>query len=315
MRMLYKFQLLLGTMLTFLSLVGLAQAVSDPVAAPETSNVDFTGVQVEKDIAYLGPGREEKLDLFRPEKLETGKKYPAIVIMHGGGWFSGGKSDEREQNFAATLARAGYISISIDYGMAREGHSVWPQIVYDCKSAVQFLRKNARRYQVDANHIGAMGGSAGGHLALLVGLTSVTKTLPPPGPYQGVSSQVQAVVDFYGPANLLTIITNVNLSLQKYIEWMLGVTQEQNRALWEQASPVNLVTPKSPPVLLVHGSEDKAVPVSQSEELVAKLTENGVPHQLVLVKGAGHSFDFQPPQQDLRPIAIAFFDKYLKGDL
>ena len=308
----HRIPLLLGAAVILCSLAVQPRPASNAVAAPEKSNVDFTGVQVEKNIAYLGPGREEKLDLYRPEKLEAGKKYPAIVIIHGGGWYSGEKSNAREQNFATTLARAGYISVSIDYGMASKGHAVWPQIIYDCKAAVQFLRKNAKRYQVDPNHIGAMGGSAGGHLALMVGLTSVTKTLTPPGPYQGVSSQVQAIGDFYGPANLITW----DLDVKKYgnfVEWFLGAPKEQNRALWEQASPVYLVTSKSPPVLVVQGTEDEAVPVSQSQELAAKLAEKGVPSQLVLVKGAGHSFDFQPPQQDLRPIAIAFFDKYLKG--
>jgi acetyl esterase/lipase len=287
--------------------VSMVSPAFGPVAVSAATSLDYTGVQVKKDIPYLGAGSAEKLDLYRPEKLDKGKRYPAVVIIHGGGWSGGTKGATREQNFATNLVRASYICVSIDYTLATPEHHTWPEVLYQCKSAVQFLRKNANVYQVDATHIGVIGGSAGGHLALMVGLTSVTRSLEPPGPYRGVSSRVQAVADFYGPTNLSALPSTHNC------EVMLGVNKSQGATLWEQASPANLVTRHAPPVLVVQGSEDKGVPVSQAELILEKLKEAGVPHDFILVKGAGHSFDFQPSQQDLRAAVIAFFDKYLKS--
>jgi acetyl esterase/lipase len=280
-----------------------------PAAMLAAAAPDLTGVQVEKDVPYLGASAAEKLDLYRPEKLDPGRRYPAIVIIHGGGWTGGSKGDAREQNFATTLVLAGYICVSIDYTLATPQRSTWPQNLYQCKSAVQFLRQNARRYQIDPKHIGVMGGSAGGHLSLMVGLTSVTGSFAPPGPYGHVSSRVQAVADFYGPSDLATVFPD------PCCETMFGVKWTEKPALWEQASPINYVTRRAPPVLVIHGTEDATVPISQSELLLKKLEAEGVPHQYLRVSGAGHSFDLQPPQQDLRAAVIAFFDKYLQAHL
>jgi acetyl esterase/lipase len=276
------------------------------ITEPNPANINFAGVEVTKDISYLGSPDREALDLYRPEKLVPGKAYPAVVIIHGGGWTEGSKSHLREQNFGTNLARAGYICASIDYALATKSHHTWPEVLYQCKSSIQFLRKNAGRYQIDPDHIGIMGGSAGGHLALMVGLTSVTERLQPSGPRADGSSRVEAVVDFYGPTNLPTAL------LDEYCVMLFGANKMQEPDLWEKASPVNVVTTHAPPVLVIHGTADQAVSLDQSEQLVRKLAREGVPHEFIRVNGAGHSFDFQPPQQDLRAAVIAFFDRYLK---
>jgi len=118
-------------------------------------------VRIEKDVAYLGPEREEKGDLYLPAEVKPGTRCPAVVIIHGGGWSGGVKGAAREINIGTTLASHGYVGLSIDYVLANKGKPTWPQNLYDCKTAVRWLRKNAERLNIDPAHIGAIGGSAG----------------------------------------------------------------------------------------------------------------------------------------------------------
>lgn len=258
-------------------------------------------VRVEKDIAYLGPERAEKLDLYLPAKVDKGQRCPGIVIIHGGGFTGGDKGAKREQNIGTTLAGHGYVCVSINYALAKSGEPTWPRNLHDCKQAVRFLRKNADKYQVESNHIGVIGGSAGGHLAAMVGLTDAKAGLDPSGPDAGISCRVQAVVAMYGPAELRKDTV------------MLPGTRAEKPELYKQASPVTHVAKDNPPVLILHGTADKLVPVEQSELLAAALKKAGVEHQLVIIEGAPHSFDLQPKQRDLRPLVVGFFDKHLRS--
>ncbi|MBI3468605.1 MAG: alpha/beta hydrolase [Planctomycetes bacterium] len=151
-------------------------------------------VRIEKDIDYLGPDRAEKLDMYLPAEITPGAKFPGIVIIHGGGFTGGDKGAAREQNIGNTLAANGYVCVSINYLLASEGHPTWPQNVHDCKRAVRFLRKNAEKYHVDPDHIGVIGGSAGGHLTAMLGLTGSESGLDPAGPDAEISCRVQAIV-------------------------------------------------------------------------------------------------------------------------
>src|SRR6516225_9722231 len=115
-------------------------------------------VKIENNVAYLPPGRAEKLDLYLPsEEPKPGEKRPGIVIIHGGGWTGGDKGAKREINIGTTLAAHGYVCVSINYALASEGHPTWPRNLHDCKCAVRWLRKNAGRYQIDPDHIGVIG--------------------------------------------------------------------------------------------------------------------------------------------------------------
>jgi acetyl esterase/lipase len=262
-------------------------------------------VRVEKDISY-GPGSYEKFDLYTPAFAAPKQQFPGIVIIHGGGWVGGDKALEREQNIGNTLAENGYVCISINYLLAEKGKTSWPTNIYNCKTAVQLLRKNAEHYNVDADHIGVIGGSAGGHLSAMVGLTGPEAGLEPPGQYKGLSSRVQAAVPLYGVHNLATFTKTDNL--KKF----LGAAKNENPALWALASPVNHISGDDPPFLIIHGTADLLVSVQQSIELHEKLQENGVDSQLVIVEDAPHSFHLQPEQLDLRPLVLAFLDKNLK---
>jgi acetyl esterase/lipase len=236
--------------------------------------------------------------------MEKGRKYPAILIIHGGG-FTGGQHDAaRELNIGGNVARNGYIGMSIDYLLSNKDHKVtWPQCLYDCKTAVRWLRANAERLQVDADHIGVIGGSAGGHLSTMVTLTKPSDGLEPKEPYGDLSSQVQCGVDLYGPAQLGGWHKDVS---------MIGKSYEEAPELYKQASPVTYARKDNPPLLIMHGTADTTVSPDQSRELAAALEKAGAPHELVIVEGAPHSFHMQPKQKDLRPLILGFFDKYLK---
>ena len=133
-------------------------------------------VRIEGNVAFLGEGRKEELDLYLPDEANTRKRFPAVVIIHGGGWFAGDKGARRERNIGVTLARSGYVCASINYRLAAKKETnfaqhleaVWPGNLHDCKTAVRFLRKYADRYHIDPRHIGAIGGSAGGHLTAVL---------------------------------------------------------------------------------------------------------------------------------------------------
>lgn len=264
-------------------------------------------VRIEKDVAYLGPDREEKGDLYLPAEVKPGTRCPAVVIIHGGGWSGGVKRAAREINIGTTLASHGYVGFSIDYVLANKGKPTWPQNLYDCKTAVRWLRKNAERLHIDPAHIGAIGGSAGGHLAAMLAVTGPDAGLDPKEPYGEYSCQIQASVDLYGPADLMTWPPG-----SKGIGMLPG-TRAEKPELYRLASPGTHADKNDPPILILHGTADKTVDVAQSVELAEVLKRAGTPHELVIVEGAPHTFHLQPKQRDLRPVVLGFFDRYLRA--
>ena len=259
-------------------------------------------VRIEKDVAYLGADRQEKGDLYLPAKVEKGQRFPAVLIIHGGGWSGGDKGATREINIGTNLAMNGYVGFSINYVLSK-GQLTWPQNLHDCKTAVRWLRKNAERLNIDPDHIGVIGGSAGGHLAAMIAVTGPDAGLDPAGPYGEYSCQVQAAVDLYGPADLAKWKTRIG---------MLGASREEKPELYKQATLSTWADKSDPPILIMHGTADKTVDVEQSKMFAEALKKVGARHELVIVEGAPHTFHLQPKQQDLRPVVLGFFDKYLK---
>lgn len=282
-------------------------AAQSPVPTPTKSKAPSSvvtqspDVRVEKNIDYLGPDRKEKADLYLPK--ENGKKHPGIVIIHGGGWVSGIKDATREKNIGTTLALHGYVCMSIDYLLGeKDGTNLaWPQNLHDCKTAVRWLRKNAGRLNLDADNIGTIGGSAGAHLATMVAVTG--PDLDPAGPYGEFSTKVRCAVDMYGPADLA--------------DWKDIAALRRSRSeapeLYRQFSVLTHLDKNDPPILILHGTADHTVPLSQSETLAAALEKLGIEHHLEIIPGAPHTFHLQPKQKDLRPLVAEFFEKHLKG--
>ena len=266
-------------------------------------------VRVQKDIAYLDETRAEKVDVYLPPENHPA---PAVLLIHGGGWTGGDKADKRGESISSTLSAAGYAVFAINYQLAhKEGDTAvwkgaWPQNVYDCKSALRFMRKEAKRFGIDPNRIAVMGESAGGHLALLLGSTAHVDDLNHGGLYTDQRNTVKCIVDFYGVPDLTdSFLKGLNGPFK-------GATEQETAANIRRASPVNYIDAKVPPMLIVHGTMDKTVPIETSQRLVDRLQQLGAIYQFVEVPGAGHSFNLQPKEMDLRPVVLDFLKKFLQ---
>jgi acetyl esterase/lipase len=291
--------------------------VAKPVAAPASEDTPAAlkkvpvypkTVTVLKDVAYLGGTRKEKADIYSPLDHDKAKPLPGIIVIHGGGFNDGDKARGRELNISENLTLKGYVCMSINYKLRRtQGQVTWPQSVHDAKAAVRYLRKEAANLGVDPEKIGVIGCSAGCNLAMMLATTG-----PADGfdavkgePYQDVSARVTCAIGFYGAVDLM------NYHDMK----MFAKTREEAPELYKKGSPITYLDAKDPPMLLVHGTADVTVPLSQSETYVRIAKEKGAPCALEVIPDAPHTFDLQPKQRDLRPLVTAFFDQHLKGKL
>lgn len=294
----------------------LGQAQSQP-------NPDFANsakVEVRGDLSFLDSDRPEKLDLYLPKNRPAGSKSPAVLWIHGGGWKEGDKRQAREIEFGTTLAENGYVVASANYALRSEGK--FPINLQDCKNAVRYLRSHAKELDLDPDRIAVMGGSAGGHLALLVAYTADDSRLSPPTPYPGISDKVSCVVDFYGITDLAsrkktdaegkpTTTEPLNDETKK----IMGTTP----ADWKKASPLTYVRREVPPTMIIHGRKDTTVDRDQSQQLADALRKSGAVYDLVWLNQAGHSFSmkYENPKQkkalerDLTPTVLSFLKKYL----
>lgn len=262
-------------------------------------------IRFELDVPYDGgENARRRLDLYRPEKPASGA-LPVIVFIHGGGWAKGNKSDGAGR--LVPFVRSGeYAGVSVEYRLSDEAR--WPAQIHDCKAAVRWIRANAARYGLDAERIGVWGTSAGGHLALMTGLAGDVAGLEGTvGAHPGVSSRVIAVVNFFGVADLFAIPEPSDGDAPQ--ARLIGGPIRENPELARAASPIHYITPDDPPVLSVHGSEDRTVAPSQSVALDRALRAAGVPSYLVTVRGAGHG-SFGTSADDR---VLAFFDRVLRG--
>lgn len=281
------------------------------------------GVEERHDVPFLEKGRAETLDLYLPAEGEPGTLRPAVVWIHGGGWWGGSKRGTRGVSIGRDLAAAGYVVANPDYVLATE-HPTWPQALLDCKNAVRFLRVNAEKYRIDPDRIAVMGGSAGGHLALMVAFTEGEEGLEPEGPWPGVSSRVAAVGNFYGITNLLTR-QRVDKEGRPTGELapgsslrFTGKTREEGADIWRFASPVTHVKPGLPPVFITHGKKDATVDYLQALELAKVLETAGVPHRMVILEKAVHSYDLRtsggaPLERDLATDVFGFLREHMGG--
>jgi acetyl esterase/lipase len=256
------------------------------------------GIEIRSEVSFLRSNRLEKADLYIPP-LRFSRPLPAMVMIHGGGWTGGSKSAAREVNVGTNLAYAGYLVMSIDYLLARNGRAVWPTNLWDCKRAVRWLRTNASALGVDPARIGVMGGSAGGHLAAMVALTRPEDSLEPPE--SGPSTSVRCCIDLYGISDLASY----------HDVTMLDARVVDAPELYRSASPIRYVRRQSPPFLILHGTADRTVKVEQSEKLAQALQAVGANAELVIVPEAPHTFHLEPKQRDLRPLVLAFLARHL----
>lgn len=268
-------------------------------------------VRATKNVTYSSVGDEDlKLDLAVPPGPGP---HPAVVLFHGGAWKGGSRADLSRRipdedgkpgpSWVEAVAARGYVAASVQYRLAPK-HK-FPAQLDDARAAVRFLRRNAATYGIDPDRIGAGGFSAGGHIALLLGLTD------PDDPPGGPSSRVRAVVDFFGPTDVGRYAATPGIESAYIVPW-LGREARTDPAVYRRASPVSHVSADDPPVLLVHGTADLIVPVIHSELLYDKLRAAGVTAEFVKVKGEGHGWTGRAAG-DSTEAAIKFLDEHLKG--
>jgi acetyl esterase/lipase len=263
-------------------------------------------VAFEEGIEYANPDNQHlKLNLARPKEVAGGARLPAIVCIHGGGFRAGDRAGWNER--CRKLAERGYVAVTVTYRLAPR--SQFPAAVQDVKAAVRWLRANAGKYHVDPDRIGAVGDSAGGHLAQFLGVTGdVTQFDGDQNP--GQSSRVACVVNFYGPSDL-TRSYGKSVDAAEVLPLFLGGDVEHQRRRHILASPLYWVTPAAAPTLLIHGTEDKYVNYEQATWIHDRLKAAEVEVQLLTLKGAGHGFKGEDAQRAEKAM-FDFFDKQLK---
>ena len=264
------------------------------------------GVQVLRDLQYVQGGHERnRLDLYLPEKAEG--RLPLVCWIHGGGWSTGSKDDCP----AVFLATQGYAVASINYRLSQ--HAIFPAQIEDCKAAIRWLRANAAQHHIDPDHIGVWGSSAGGHLVALLGTTGNVKELEGQGGNLDQSSRVQCVVDWFGPTDFTTMGGSHDGPTSAEAKLLGGPVQE-NKEKARKASPLAYAGKDSAPFLIMHGDQDKSVPIQQSEALTEALTKAGVEATFVVVKGNGHGGPgFNSPEN--RKLIEDFLTKHLRKQI
>lgn len=229
-------------------------------------------------------GHRLLLDLYLPTEAD---RPPLVVWVHGGAWRSGSKSPMP----LTDLVLKGFAVASVDYRLSPVAR--FPAQIHDCKAAIRFLRGSAEKYGINAERIGIAGSSAGGHLVALVGVTNDHNALEGDvGEHDDQSSSVQAIVDYFGPTNFLTILrqsTPHGLSVRvPALKLLLGDEPDNVPDLARLASPVFHVDEDDPPLLLIHGDQDPQVPINQSHELHGKYEEHKLLVQFEVVHGGEH---------------------------
>jgi acetyl esterase/lipase len=237
-----------------------------------------------RDVTFATPNSHAlRLDLFLPKDA---KDPPLVVFIHGGGW----RNNSYKRCLIPWLTEHGFAVASVGYRLSDQAK--FPAQVHDCKAAVRWLRAHADQYGYNADRIGVAGTSAGGHLALMLGVTGGVDELEGDvGGNSDQSSRVQAVVDYYGPSDFLLRSQNQPSKTEKPdspVRQLLGVAASKDKELAKLASPAFHVTQGDPPLLIVHGERDKTVFLDQSKRMVEEYGKAGLDVTLVVVPGAGH---------------------------
>jgi arylsulfatase A len=251
--------------------------------------------------------RELQLDLWRPKA--AGQALPAIVCIHGGGWFKGERGSMA--NLAQALAARGYVTATISYRLS--GEAKFPAAIQDCKTAVRFLRANAAKFGIEPGAIGVTGLSAGGHLAALLTTSGGVAELEGAGGHAAVSSAVQAGVAMGAQSDLLSARI-AELSARPddpFYRTFLGASQAENRSVYALASPRHHLDQADPPLLFMTGELDD--PSTHAEAMRADLAKLGIATGLTVIPKAPHAFLGRQTAFDACVEASdAFFGKHLK---
>lgn len=283
-----------------------ALAQEKPEKAPKKAAAQKLpeGIKKLSDLTYKNANELTlKLDLYLPEKHEG--TLPIVVWVHGGGWNQGSK----DRCPAVWLATNGFAVASVQYRLSTQAQ--WPAQIEDCRDAIRWLRDNASQHNLAGAHLGVWGSSAGGHLVALLGTLDAPKD-------EKTSCRVQAVCDWFGPSDLLTMPPNVvgkgrteeDVAKSNGAQ-LLGAPVYKVPEKAKAASAFYQVSSGDAPFLIMHGDADPQVPLEQSTRLHEQLKSAGVNSELIVIKGGGHGgtlFNSAEVQQQV----LKFFNRELK---
>jgi acetyl esterase/lipase len=296
---------MLKSVVVFCALATAASAQAQPTTGPE---MPVTVNLIEGVRFATVAGQDLALDLYMPAAVEDP---PLLVWVHGGGWSRGARKPV--QTFA--FVEAGYAMASVDYRLS--GTAPFPAQIHDLKGAIRFLRAQAGAYGYDASRVGVVGVSAGAHLAALAGVTNDSAEHEgTTGGNLDQSSDVVAVVSYFGASNLTTILdqsTPFGLNIRvPGLEALFGGPPSERTDLARLASPVFYVDAFDPPLLLLHGDQDPQMPINQSHELHGAYKELGLDVHFEVVHGAQHGGD-EFFDDERTPLVEAFLDRTVKN--
>ncbi len=298
--------------MTILSIAVASQLTACGSTAAESTKPDESKAaqpRVMENISYVEneniPGH--MADLYFPAGEH--EKLPVVVWIHGGAWTGG---DKEPSPLMPLLAR-GFAVAGINYRLTPQFR--FPAQIHDCKAAIRWLRKHADEYGLDKDRIGVFGISAGGHLAALMGASNGVKELEGDIGVNGVSSDIQAVCDWCGPSDLLTMHSQAGIEDQldyssdkAPITLFLGGTAEKKSDLAKAASPVTYLKPGlKVPCLIMHADKDPVVPFAQSQELYEAWKKTGAPVRFEAIRSDQHIFISVPTMMTV----VDFFQKNL----
>ncbi|TSA37926.1 MAG: alpha/beta hydrolase [Porphyromonadaceae bacterium] len=278
--------------------IGLEELVNKTPDIPED-------IEEIKNIEYKRiDGKSLQLDIYIPKNIR--KPAPLLVFIHGGGWKGGNRSDYLI--YLVDFAKRGYITATVSYRLLED--APYPACAEDITDAVRWFYSNGEKYGYDPDRIALIGGSAGAHLALLASygwkrsaVNGDTTEVPEN------NHRIKAVVDIYGPVDLTTEYART----QPLVTSFIAHSFEEAPELYREASPINYLDKNDPPTMILHGTSDELVPISQSDLLKARLDSLGVPNAYYRVPLWPHTMDIVKRVNDFSQLKMNdFFEKYLK---
>lgn len=256
-----------------------------------------------KDLVYKEvQERSLKLDIYHLKKIKKAK--PVLVFIHGGAWKKGNKKDYRR--YLVDYAMQGYVTITVQYSLSNEAK--FPAALNDVNCAIQWIKVNSEKYFIDPNKIAVIGGSAGGHLAMMLGYSQGSPKFENDCLDNKYNSSVQAIVNIYGPSDLTTEYAQS----QSSVEYFLGKKYIEDKDIYKDASPISYLSPDDPPTLIFHGTLDELVPISQSDSLKNRLDRIGITAEYHRLEGWPHTMDLNVEVNEYCQYYMSrFFEKYV----